>query len=95
MKAGILTIGDEIVAGFSVDTNSLWLAQELLKKGVVVAPSADGPKLCGPLLEMFRLTFDYLGVEFTGKILAEAFEKGEISQNQEALQEAYEFGVSL
>ncbi len=65
------------------------------KKGVVVAPSADGPKLCGPLLEMFRLTFDYLGVEFTGKILAEAFEKGEISQNQEALQEAYEFGVSL
>ena len=65
------------------------------KKGVVVAPSDEGAKACGPLLEMFRLTFDHLGVEFTGKILAAAFEKGEISQNQEMLQEAYEFGVSL
>ena len=41
MKAGILTIGDEIVAGFSVDTNTVWLAQELLKKGVVVAAKAS------------------------------------------------------
>ena len=36
MKAGILTIGDEIVNGFSVDTNSVWLAQELLKRGITV-----------------------------------------------------------
>ncbi len=41
MKAGILTIGDEIVAGFSVDTNSVWLAQELLRKGIVVATKAS------------------------------------------------------
>lgn len=65
------------------------------KKGVVVAPSADGPEVCGPLIEMFRLTFDYLGVEFVGKVLAQAYEKGEIRQNPEALKEAYEFGVSL
>ena len=37
MRAGILTIGDEIVGGFSVDTNSVWLAQELLKRGITVA----------------------------------------------------------
>jgi len=36
MKAGILTIGDELVTGFSVDTNSVWLAQELLKRGITV-----------------------------------------------------------
>lgn len=65
------------------------------KKAVVVVPAADGSKACGPLLDMFRLTFDYLGVEFIGNILAEAFEKGEIGQNQEAMKEAYDFGASL
>ncbi|UCH62616.1 MAG: CinA family nicotinamide mononucleotide deamidase-related protein [Fidelibacterota bacterium] len=43
MNAGILTIGDEIVAGFSVDTNSVWLAQELLRKGIIVAVKASVP----------------------------------------------------
>ena len=37
MRAAVLTIGDEIVAGFSIDTNSVWLAQELLKRGISVA----------------------------------------------------------
>ncbi len=36
MKAGILTIGNELLAGFTVDTNSVWLAQELLKRGISV-----------------------------------------------------------
>jgi nicotinamide-nucleotide amidase len=36
MKAGILTIGDEIITGFTVDTNSSWLAQKLLKHGITV-----------------------------------------------------------
>ncbi|MFB0515256.1 MAG: competence/damage-inducible protein A [Candidatus Neomarinimicrobiota bacterium] len=41
MKAGILTVGDEIVSGFSVDTNSVWLAQELLKRGITVVAKAS------------------------------------------------------
>lgn len=41
MKAGILTIGDEIIAGFTVDTNSAWLAQELLKNGIAVVTKAS------------------------------------------------------
>lgn len=46
MKSAILTIGDEIVAGFSVDTNSVWLAQELLKRGIsVVAKKSVGDDL--------------------------------------------------
>ncbi|UCD38272.1 MAG: CinA family nicotinamide mononucleotide deamidase-related protein [Fidelibacterota bacterium] len=41
MKAGILTIGDEIISGFSVDTNSVWLAQELLKRGITTLKKAS------------------------------------------------------
>jgi len=41
MKAGILTVGDEIVGGFSMDTNSVWLAQELLKRGIPTVTKAS------------------------------------------------------
>jgi nicotinamide-nucleotide amidase len=41
MKAGILTIGDEIISGFTVDTNSAWMAQELLKRGIAVVAKAS------------------------------------------------------
>ena len=36
MKATIITIGDEILIGQIVDTNSAWIAQELNKIGVYV-----------------------------------------------------------
>ena len=65
------------------------------KKAVVVTPSAEGAKACGPLLEMFRMCFEYLGMEFAGKIFVKAYEKGEIAENQRELERAYEFGASL
>jgi multimeric flavodoxin WrbA len=65
------------------------------KRAVVVAPSAEGPEACDPMLEMFRLCFDYLEMEFVGKILVTAYEKGEIRKNREELEKAYEFGASL
>jgi multimeric flavodoxin WrbA len=65
------------------------------KKGVVVAPSEEGPKACEPLVELFRMSFDYLGMEFTAKILATAYEKGEIRKQPEELRKAYELGVSF
>lgn len=65
------------------------------KKGVVVTPSEEGAKACGPLIEMFRMSFDYLGMGFTGKILVNAYEKGEIRKNKKALTKAYTFGISL
>lgn len=64
------------------------------KKAVIVTPSAEGPEACEPLVQMFRMSFDYLGVEFAGEILATAYEKGEVAQNQEELKRAYEFGAS-
>ena len=65
------------------------------KKGILVAPSADGAKACGPLIEMFELIFDYLKITFTGKILVTAYEKGEIAHNKQEMDKAYELGRSL
>ena len=36
MKIAVLTIGDEILAGFTLNTNAAWIGQELLKIGVTV-----------------------------------------------------------
>jgi multimeric flavodoxin WrbA len=65
------------------------------KKWVVVSPSAEGPNSCRLLTEMLRLSFDYLGMKFAGKILVKAYEKGEIQKNQKALKKANELGMSL
>lgn len=65
------------------------------KKAVVVAPSAEGPEACGSMLEMFRLSFEYLGMEFVGEVLVEAYEKGEILTSKEELERAYKLGASF
>jgi len=44
---------------------------------------------------MLRLSCDYLGIKFAGKVLVKAYEKGEIKSNQKALKKAFEFGMSL
>jgi multimeric flavodoxin WrbA len=65
------------------------------KKWVIVSPSAEGPKSCRLLVEMLRLSCDYLGMKFAGKVLVKAYEKGEILKNQKAMKKAYDFGISL
>jgi len=65
------------------------------KRWVLVAPAADGPRVCGPLVQMFRMSFDYLGMKFAGKILVKAYEKGEVKENRQGLKRAYELGTSL
>ena len=65
------------------------------KKGVVVVPSEEGPAACIALIKMFRMSFNYLGIQFGGKVLATAYEKGEIAKNKAELEKAYKFGVSL
>jgi hypothetical protein len=44
---------------------------------------------------MLRLSCDYLGIKYVGKVLVKAYEKGEIRKNQKALKKAYELGMSL
>lgn len=41
MNAGILTIGDELINGFTIDTNAVWLSQELHRRGVSVVIKAS------------------------------------------------------
>jgi len=65
------------------------------KKFVLVTPSEEGAEACGPLVDMFNMSFDYLGMKFVGTLLAKAYEKGEIRENQEAIKKAFEFGTSL
>jgi len=65
------------------------------KKWAIVSPSAEGPTSCKLLVEMLRLSCDYLGMKFAGKVLAKAYEKGEIRKNHKALRKAFEFGMSL
>lgn len=65
------------------------------KKWVVVSPSGEGPSSSRLLVEMLRLSCDYLGMKFAGKILAKAYEKGEILENKKVLKKAFEFGRSL
>ena len=65
------------------------------KKWALVTPAAEGPGACGPLVQMLRLSFDYLVMKFVGKILVKAYEKGEIKENRKELERAYKFGTLL
>jgi multimeric flavodoxin WrbA len=80
-----------------VDRLRPYIANKKLKgkKAIVITPAAEGPKACGLIIEMFRMSFDYLEMEFTGSILAEAYERGEINGDEETLKKAYDLGASL
>ena len=58
------------------------------KKWVIVSPSAEGPNSCRLLVEMLRLSCDYLGMKFAGKILAKAYEKGEILKRSKGIEKS-------
>jgi multimeric flavodoxin WrbA len=65
------------------------------KMGVLVVPSEEGPDCCGPLMQMFMMSFDYLGMQMAGSILASAYERGEVKNNPADLLKAFEFGMCL
>jgi multimeric flavodoxin WrbA len=80
-----------------IDRMRPFIASEKLKgkKGIVVAPSEEGDSCCGPLIEMFKMSFEYLGMSFTGSILAKAYERGEIKNNPIELARAFDLGRSI
>lgn len=65
------------------------------KRAIVVAPSAEGSDCCGPLVEMFRLSFSYLSIELVGTVLPKAYNKGEVSKDKITMNRAFELGASL
>jgi nicotinamide-nucleotide amidase len=102
MIAEIITIGDEILIGQTVDTNSAWMAQELNKLGVRIGRSttiADEP---GPIVIALKEAFSRTDLvlmtgglgptndDITKKTLTEFFED-ELIQNEEALTRITQF----
>jgi len=65
------------------------------RKGLIVSPSEEGAACCGPLLQMFAMSFEYLGMENAGNLLAQAYEKGEIKNRAGYLEKARETGMML
>jgi multimeric flavodoxin WrbA len=65
------------------------------RKGMIVVPSEEGEECCGPLQEMFRMSFHYLGMESAGEFLASAYERAEIKKNPRELERAREAGAAL
>jgi multimeric flavodoxin WrbA len=80
-----------------IDRLRPFIASEKLKgkRGVVVTPSEEGESCSGPLMEMLCMSFKYLGMAYAGSILAKAYERGEVKDNEEDLKRAYELGATL
>jgi len=36
MKVSVISIGDELLSGFTINTNATWIGQELLKCGIII-----------------------------------------------------------
>lgn len=80
-----------------IDRLRPFIASEKLKgrKGFLVTPSEEGPKCCDPLIQIFRMSFEYLGMDFLESLLATAYERGEVSGKMEEMEKAYRLGASL
>ena len=37
MKVTVISIGDELLSGFTLNSNSAWMGQELLKSGITIS----------------------------------------------------------
>jgi len=55
------------------------------KKGILVVPSEEGPICTEPLVELYKMSFHYLGVEYLGAVLATAYEKAEVLEKPDEL----------
>jgi multimeric flavodoxin WrbA len=65
------------------------------KKGVVVIPSEEGAGKCAGMVDTFKCSFKYLGLEWAGKVLAQAYEKAEVEKRPQILLSAFELGKTL
>ena len=80
-----------------IDRLRPFIASRMLKgkKAVLVVPSEEGAEACSFTVSMFELSFEYLGVDLTGKILSKASERAEIKQQPQVLNEAFQLGKTL
>lgn len=66
------------------------------KKAGIVTPYGDtDPDTPEHLLGMFRKAFDHLGIDIVGTLGVTAGLKGEVADNEEAMEQAFSLGVRL
>jgi len=65
------------------------------KRAIIVCPSAEGPKACDPMLDMFERMFKYIKIELVGTVFATGFNKGAVAKNKNELDMAFNLGASL
>ena len=62
------------------------------KKGALLLPAGSGEIDCDLTTEMFRRSFELLGVEFLGAVTAKAYDIGDIEKDSKALEAIKKFG---
>jgi multimeric flavodoxin WrbA len=66
------------------------------KRVVLVSPFEESNvSVSDPLVEMVNKSVSYLNMEFFGKVLVTAGEKGAVRLNRQAMKSAYEIGLML
>jgi len=67
------------------------------KRGILVtAYEEEGPTAAEPLVRMFELSFEYLGLQFTDRLIVDGVgPKAAVLNKPEALDQAYHIGLSL
>jgi multimeric flavodoxin WrbA len=66
------------------------------KQAVLLTASEDKPAAAAPHLRgMMREAMNYLGVEWAGELLVQAYQKGEVKNNRAALAKARKLGEKL
>jgi multimeric flavodoxin WrbA len=63
---------------------------------VLTALEQDDPKGARLLIEMFRLSLDWMGMKYAGELIAHGvYKKGDILKREDYLKKAYELGIAL
>ncbi len=65
------------------------------KQAILVISSAEDAEACRFMVGAFELSFEYLGMDFVGKVLVKAYEKAEVAKQPEVLKAAFELGKTL
>jgi multimeric flavodoxin WrbA len=58
------------------------------KKVYLIAPSEEGPSACTPLVDGLKMSYKYLGLVYSGEVLATANERGEVAGKPEEMEKA-------
>ena len=65
------------------------------KVAVIAVHGEDDPAVTKHLFGQLQRSFQYLGLDFIGKVQGKALASGEMSRNKDVLEKAYKLGISI